>query len=334
MSDTQIYQSLVEGTALPSLSRYALEKGLAYALVQAIAEQNTTVFGSAQGHLNAIATQGMTAMASSYCHRDVRAAQSVGRILGFLPSVGHIPMPNEFESDFVRVWSLAAELDDLTLCDQLFHHAVDLNITPLRFAENGFDAKNDAIRWDVYRHLAQRNELARLQEMEDAFGFLKHTLSVSHSALSQMMSSPVIGIIGMITHSVTSNAWDTYKWLLRMASSTPTAFVLQMVAGVCVNSDPKYLDEMFEVCTEQQQLIFDFFDTEDKSGKSTVALSQLLQHVDNCSCECLQYLVSDAYDRNTTRRAAIAQYAESVMQNKVLSEIVKDEGASSQKLKM
>ena len=335
MSDTQIYQSLVEGAELPSLSRYVLEQGLARALVQAIAEQNMAVFGSAQSHLNTMATQNLTVMGSGYCHRDVRAAKSVAREIGWLPNDSHIPLPGEFENDFIRIWSLSAQLDNWDLFDQMLPHAVRKDITPFRCPENNFDGKIDAVRWDVYKFLSQRNELGRLQQLESHFNFVQHTLSTPPLTMQQLMSHPPLMVaIGIICESVKHEAWETFEWLVNTPLLTPTPFLLQMVSGMCLTAPPQYLDKMFEVFPDHHKWIFHFFDHDDKSGKSTVGLNPLLARVDHATDECLQYLVSEAYENNTTRRSCIAQYAQSLLQHRILSEAVDVGTASAKKVKI
>ena len=321
-----IYQALLDGSDLSDIPQEILEKNLPRALVQAIAEQNTTVFISAENHLNTMSNQGMTV---SDCYRDIHAAKSVGKMLGLLPSNGHMVTPTEFEKDFVRMWVLASELKDLTLCDQLFDYAVRVDITPLKCAEKSYGDE----WWNIYRNLAQRNEFVRLQKMESVFGLLKQTLSVYYPKMSEMMRSPVFDAIHVITETIAFDAWDTYKLLLPMLASTRNSFSVKVIARACLTLDPKYLNKMFEVCTDRQQWIFDCF-LEHTDEKNTVSLHQFLQQVENASDECLQYLVSEAYNRNTTCREAIAQCAESVLQKKVLSEIVKNDGASSKTLKI
>lgn len=330
----EIYQALEQGAPLPDIARYTLECGLAVAMVEAISANNREVFSSAQTHLNKIATQNLTVMGSGYCHRDVRAAKSVAREIGFLPNDGYIPLPREFETDFIRIWSLSAQLDNLDLFDQMMGHAVRKGITPFHCPENNFDGKSDAVRWDVYKFLSQRNELGRLQQLESHFNFLQHTLSAPPLTVEQLMTSPLIVVIGVITESVTHEAWETFEWLVNTPSPTPTPFMLQMVSGMCLTAPPQYLDKMFEVFPNHQKWIFHFFDHDDKSGKSTVGLNPLLARVDHATDECLQYLVSEAYERNTTRRSCIAQYAQSLLQHRVLSNAVEIGAAPAKKVKI
>ena len=320
---TDIYQTLCNGEPLPDTPRIHLEKGLCLALVRALAESNTTVFYLAHKELNDLATRGeLSAIPSSFQHRDVRAALTVGREMKVLPHTGHIRMPQNFEADFVRVWSWAAQLDDMTFFDQMLPHAVRLNITPVRFPQKVFDGRSDAIRWDLYDHLAQRNDVERIKILEGHWNFLENTLLNPPQTPEELMESQIVNVMRFVSSSIKNDAWETFEWFMEKACVKPSAFLLQMVSGVALTARRPYLDKMFEVFPNHQQWIFHFFSDGDKSGQSTEGLDNLLAHASKASEECLRYLVSSDYERNTTRRRALAQYAESILQHQTLSATV------------
>lgn len=329
---TDIYQNLCNGEPLPDTPRIHLERGLCLALVRALAEDNTEVFSLAQKNLNELASRDMFAIPSSFKHRDVRAALSVAHEIGLLPYAGHIGIPQEFEADFVRIWSLSAQLDDLTFFDQLLPHAVRLNITPLRFPQQMFDAKSDAIRWDVYDHLAQRNDVERIKVLEGHWNFLESSLLNPPPSIKEMMGSQILGVMRFISTSIKYDAWETFEWFIKKAAVKPSTFLIQMLAGVSLNAPQAYLGKIFEAFPNHQQWIFHFFDDADKSGKSTERLDDLLAYVTQANEECLHYLVSEEYEKNTTRRIAIAQYAHDLLQHQTLRCIVdKDSDAPNPK---
>lgn len=329
-SDPSVYQSLCNGEPI-DLPRYRMKSGLSYSLVRALAEDNTKVFSLAQKELNDLESQEMSAIPSSFKPRDVRAALSVAREIGLLPQ-GHMGISQNFEADFVRIWSLSAQLDDLTFFDQLLSHAVRLDITPLRFPQQMFDAKSDAIRWDLYDHLAQRNDVERIKVLEGHWNFLESTLLNPPQSTEKLMESQTLGVMRFISTSITHDAWETFEWLIEKAAVKPSEFLVQMLAGVSLKAPQTYLDKMFEVFPNHHHWIFHFFDDADKSGKSTERLDHLLAYVTRANEECLHYLVSKDYEKNTTRRIAIAQYAHDLLQHQTLKDIVnKDSDASNPK---
>lgn len=330
---TDIYNALCNGQPLPDLPPHKKEAGLSLALVRAMGEGNHPVFSLAQQQLNECSSRNMSAIPSSFKHSVVRAALSVAREIGFLPN-SHIGFPQEFESDFVRVWSLSSQLDNLTLFDQLLPHALRLNITPLRCISLVFDAKSDALRWDLYVHLAQRNEIGRLKQLESHFNYLEKELLNSGSSPEELMKNQLIFVIRVMSESVRNNSWETFEWLADMASVNPSSFLVQMISGICVCAPGAYLDKMFEVFPSHHFDLFSFFDDTDKSGKSTERLDDFLALVDRTTSDCLERLSSPQYQRNTTRRTAIAERADNLLQHARLSQVVETGDASIKRIKI
>lgn len=329
-----IYTTLCNNQPLSDLPPYKKEAELALALVRAMSEENRTVFSLAQQQLNKWASKDMLAIPSSFKHRDVRAALSVAREIGFLPHQQQIILSQEFESDFARVWSLSAQLADLTLFDQLLPHALRLDITPLRCVQEIFDAKSDAIRWDLYNHLAQRNEIGRLKQLESHFNYLETSLLHEGFSPGEMMRTQLLFATKVICESIKNSSWETFEWLVNMAAVKPSSFLVNTVSGVCLRAPSVYLEKVFEMCSPHHFDLFSFFDDTDKSGKSTERLNDLLALVDRTNTECLEMLSSDLYPRNTTRRTAIAERAETLLQHARLSHAIEITDASHKKNKM
>jgi hypothetical protein len=330
-----IYQALLDGSDLSDIMPYMLERELPLVLVHALGQKNAQVFAAAQKELNAVGMAHAVAIPSSYKHNDVHAvlavAHAIGSKLHSTPSFA----PNPLEHDFIRVWNLAAKLDDLTFFDELCSHAVRLDITASRFPEKMFDASSKAIRWDLYSHLATRNELTRLQHLEQHCNYLETVLANPPSSVEEMMKGhPIVLASRVICESIQGNAQETFEWLVDLAKAKPCAFLVQMVSGVAVKSSPNYLQTLFDNLPTHQQYVLHFFDSADKSGQSTQGLTQLLGFVDQCSPKCLKYLASKEFPQDTARRTAIGQYAQSLMQKKVLSKTVKGKNSERKKARL
>jgi len=330
-----IYQALLDGSALPDITPYMLERELPLVLVHALGQKNAQVFAAAQKELNALGMAHAVAILSSYKHNDVHAvlavAHAIGSELNTTPSLLRKPL----ENDFIRVWNLATQLDDLTFFDELFSHAIRLDITPWHFPEKIFDGSSKAIRWDLYDHLAKRNELTRLQGLEQHCNYLETILANPPSSPEEMMKgNPIVLASRVMCESVKGHAHDTFEWLVNLAKDKPCPFLLQMVSGVSVRTDPKFIQTLFDNFPNHQQYVFHFFDGSDKSGQSTEGLQQLLGFVDDCNETCLKYLASKEYPQDTARRTAIGQYAQSLIQKQVLSKTVKGKNHARKKVKM
>lgn len=329
-----VYQSLLDGSALPDIPHSILERHLSLALVYALGQKNSKVFAAAQKELNCVGMANAFAIPSSYKHHDVHAALAVSHAIGFECNNPNL-LRNALEHDFIRVWSLSSQLDDLTFFDELFSHAKQLNITPMRFPEKMFDASTKAVRWDLYNHLSKRNEHTRLQNLEQHCNFLESVLANPPASAEEMMKGhPIVIATRVICESIKGNAQETFEWLIDLATAKPCPFLLQMVSGIAVRSTPNYLQTLFEKFPKHQQYIFHFYDDSDKSGHNPEGLTQLLGFVDRCSPKCLKYLTSKEYPQDTTRRRAIGQYAQSLMQKKTLSKVVKGKKTARKKVKM
>lgn len=317
--------SIVERIWGPNLIRQALDSRVSPPVqhIKRIRHQLSELLLEAVGNNDMARMQYATAELDRFASAGAPVTDPLVRSMAYIAPVLGWNFPSQYarfhndhsrkDSYFLTVLEHASYLPSLDMFDQLsaIRHQFNFNCdppSPLTVLEHHWAFK-------ISNALCARNEGQRLIACTQLFEWFQHHCEHTSQFVQDIMCvSATYGASEVFALSL-----EVWRNSLNEEVLARNCSTVETVCNTCVAYDQMALFErVFETFPSHRNRMFSMWDYADKAGNSNKNLDAVLPYVEHLTTEQLQYLTSDAYATNTTRRAAIAEHAQHLLQRATL----------------